>query len=63
MGGLLFAWILYALGRVALGAAIGRSGILDDIPRFLSLLRRIATICIPAGLVMSLVIRLVYTGA
>ena len=63
MGGMLFAWILYALGRFALGAAIGRSGILDDLPRFLPLLRRIALICIPAGLLAGFVIRLVYTGA
>lgn len=31
VGGLLVALLLYALGRFALGAAIGRSGIFDDI--------------------------------
>lgn len=58
-GGMMAAWLVYALGRFALGAAIGRSGILDDIPRFIPLLRRIAWIAIPAGLVAALVIRLV----
>ncbi len=61
-GTMVFAWIIYALGRFALGAAIGRSGILDDIPRFLPLLRRIAWIAIPAGLLFGFVIRLLYTG-
>ena len=49
---LLVALIVYAIGRFALGAAIGRSGILDDIPRFVPLLRRIAWIAIPLGLVL-----------
>lgn len=62
-GGMMVAWIIYALGRFALGAAIGRSGILDDIPRFLPLLRRIAMTCLPVGLLAGLVIRLLYTGA
>ena len=30
-GGMMAAWLVYAIGRFALGAAIGRSGILDDI--------------------------------
>ena len=62
LGGMMFAWIIYALGRFALGAAIGRSGILDDLPRFLPLLRRIATIALPLGLLAGLVIRLIVSG-
>lgn len=62
IGGALFAWIIYALGRFALGAAIGRSGILDDVARFVPLLRRTAWIAIPAGLLIGLVVRLMYRG-
>jgi uncharacterized protein len=62
LNGLLVAWIVYALGRFALGAAIGRSGILNDIPRFVPLLRRIAWVAIPAGLLAGLVVRLIITG-
>lgn len=58
-GGMMAAWLVYVLGRFALGAAIGRSGILDEIPRFLPLLRRIAWAAIPIGLLAALVIRLV----
>lgn len=58
-GGMMAAWLVYALGRFALGAAIGRSGILDDIPRFLPLLRKIAWIALPVGLLAGLAIRLV----
>ncbi len=58
-GGMMAAWVIYALGRFALGAAIGRSGILDDLPRFIPLLRRIAWIALPAGLLAALAIRLV----
>ena len=58
-GGMMAAWLVYALGRFALGAAIGRSGILDDIPRFLPLLHRIAWVAIPIGLAAALAIRLV----
>lgn len=57
-GGLLAAWIVYALGRFALGAAIGRSGILDDIAGHLPLLRRTAAAALPLGLVFALVVRL-----
>ena len=57
-GGLMAAWIVYAVGRFALGAAIGRSGILDDSPGHLPLLRRIAAVAVPLGLVMALVVRL-----
>jgi uncharacterized protein len=58
-GGMMAAWLVYAIGRFALGAAIGRSGILGDIPRFVPMLRRIAWIALPAGLVAGLAIRLV----
>lgn len=57
-GGMMFAWIFYALGRFALGACIGRSGILDDIPRHLPLLRRVTWIALPSGLLLALVARL-----
>lgn len=57
-GGLLVAWIVYALGRFALGAAIGRSGILDDVAGHLPLLRRVALVALPAGLVLALIVRL-----
>lgn len=59
--GTIVAWIVYALGRFALGAAIGRSGILADIPGHVPLLRRIARIAIPLGLLFGFVIRLLYT--
>lgn len=57
-GGLLAAWIVYALGRFALGAAIGRSGILNDIPGHLPLLRRVASVALPLGLAVALAVRL-----
>jgi uncharacterized protein len=57
-GGMMAAWVVYALGRFALGAAIGRSGLLEDIPSHLPLLRRIAWIALPGGLVLALVTRL-----
>ena len=62
-GGLMGAWLIYALGRFALGAAIGRSGILDDIPRFVPLLKRIALVAIPLGLLAGLAIQLVAANA
>ncbi|HUE78584.1 MAG TPA: DUF418 domain-containing protein [Sphingomicrobium sp.] len=58
-GGLMAAWLVYALGRFALGAAIGRSGILDDVRKHLPLLRRIAWIALPAGLVIGFLLQLV----
>lgn len=61
ISGVVVAWIVYALGRFALGAAIGRSGILEDIPRHVPLLRRIAWIAIPTGLLVGFIIRMVYT--
>ncbi len=62
-GGLMVAWLIYALGRFALGAAIGRSGILEDIPRFLPLLKRIAIVAIPLGLLSGLWIQLIVSDA
>lgn len=59
LGGLMVAWIVYALGRFALGAAIGRSGLFADVRRHLPLLRKIATICIPLGILLGVIIRLV----
>jgi uncharacterized protein len=53
-GGMLAAWVVYALGRFALGAAIGRSGILDDLPGHLPVLRRVARVTLPLGLVLAL---------
>lgn len=61
-GAALAAWFIYALGRFALGAAIGRSGILDDIPGHLPVLRRVAAIAIPLGLLLALAIQLVGKG-
>ncbi len=58
-GGLMVAWVIYALGRFALGAAIGRSGVLSDVDRHLPLFRRIAATAIPLGLVLGLLIRLI----
>lgn len=57
-GGMMAAWLVYALGRFALGAAIGRTGILEDIPTHLPLLRKIAWIALPGGLTFALVARL-----
>jgi uncharacterized protein len=60
--GAVFAWGVYFLGRFALGAAIGRSGILDDVQRFVPLLRRVAWIAIPAGLLFAALVRVMYRG-
>lgn len=60
--GFLVAWTIYALGRFALGAAIGRSGILEDVRRFVPLLRRVAWIAIPAGLIVGALVRLMLRG-
>ena len=59
---MVLAFLVYALGRFALGAVIGRSGILDNLERFVPVLRRIAWIGIPAGLVSGAIIRLMFTG-
>ncbi|WP_309602739.1 DUF418 domain-containing protein [Sphingomonas sp.] len=57
-GGIMMAWIIYALGRFALGAAIGRSGLFDNVARHIPLLRRIAWVGIPLGVAISVVIRI-----
>ncbi|CAN5638768.1 DUF418 domain-containing protein [soil metagenome] len=57
-GGMIIAWVVYALGRFALGAAIGRSGILENVRAHLPLLRRIALVAIPLGLIAALLVRL-----
>lgn len=57
-GGMMMAWVVYALGRFALGAAIGRSGVLEDIRGHLPLLRRVAAVTLPLGLIAALVVRL-----
>lgn len=57
-GGMMAAWLVYALGRFALGAAIGRSGILDDIPGYLPLLRRITLFALPLGLLLGFLLQL-----
>ena len=62
VGGLMVAWVVYALGRFALGAAIGRSGLFENVSRHLPLLRRIAMIAIPLGLAMALAIRVAAHG-
>jgi len=63
LAGGVVAWLIYALGRFAIGATIGRSGILDNIPHYIPLLRRIAWIAIPFGLALGIVLRLMYTGS
>ncbi len=60
-GGLMMAWIIYALGRFALGAAIGRSGILEDVRGHLPVLRRVASVALPLGLVVALIVTLLAT--
>jgi len=59
LGGVIVAWIVYAFGRFCLGAAIGRSGLFENVEMHLPLLRRIATIALPLGLAIGLFIRLV----
>lgn len=59
---MMLAFLVYALGRFALGAAIGRSGILEDVESFVPLLRKIAWIGIPVGLAIGGVVRLMFTG-
>lgn len=63
LSGMMVAWIVYALGRFALGAAIGRSGILDDVSRFLPMLRRIALVAIPLGLALAILVRVLLNDA
>lgn len=63
LGGVMAAWVVYALGRFALGAAIGRSGILDDVDRYLPLLKQVAKIAIPLGLVLAILVRMLLRKA
>ena len=63
LGGIMVAWIVYALGRFALGAAIGRSGLLENVDAHIPLLRKIAWVAIPLGLAVGLWIRLVDNAA
>jgi uncharacterized protein len=58
LGGVLVAWIVYALGRFALGAAIGRSGLFEHVGRHLPMLRMIARWCIPLGIAFGVAIRI-----
>ena len=62
LGGLMAALVLYALGRFAIGAAIGRSGLFDDVGRYLPLLRRTALLAIPVGIAFGFAIRLMMNG-
>lgn len=59
IGGVMVAWVIYALGRFALGAAIGRSGVLENVDGYLPLLRRVAKVAIPLGLGVGLIIRII----
>ena len=61
-GGMLAAWIVYALGRFALGAAIGRSGLAADIRAHLPRLRTLACWALPSGVLAALVVRLLGDG-
>lgn len=60
-GGVMVAWLVYALGRFALGAAIGRSGILEDVRGHLPVLRRITFVALPLGLFVALAVTLLAT--
>lgn len=62
VGGLMVAWIAYALGRFALGAAIGRSGILFNIDHYVPTFRKVARVAIPVGISFGILIRLVSRG-
>ena len=61
-GGFFLVWLAYALGRFLLGAAIGRSGILEDVAGHLPLLRRIRNWTVPSGLALALLLALLETG-
>ena len=53
---------MLGLLALALGAAIGRSGLFDDVNRHVPLLRRVALIAIPLGLAAGLAIRFAVNG-
>ncbi|QPD00162.1 DUF418 domain-containing protein [Qipengyuania soli] len=63
VGGLFLVWLAYAPGRFMLGAAIGRSGLVDNIAGNLPLLRRIRNVILPLGLLVALAIVSVDAGA
>ena len=56
------AWGIYALGRFMLGAAIGRTGVLDDVAGLAPRLPRIALWTLLPGLSVALVMALIYSG-
>lgn len=56
VGAYFLFWLAYSGGRLMLGAAIGRSGIVDDISGNLPLLRRIRNIALPLGLLVAFVL-------
>jgi uncharacterized protein len=62
VGGMILASAVYALGRFALGAAMGRSGLPWAVADNLGLLRKIALVTVPVGLVLALVGRLLAEG-
>lgn len=62
VGGIFFAWLAYASGRMMLGAAIGRSGILDDLPSAIPMLRRLRNVILPLGLICALAMELLDSG-
>lgn len=61
-GGIFFAWIAYAGGRMMLGAAIGRSGIVDNLAAATPKLRRLRNTLLSAGLLCSLVMVMLEDG-
>lgn len=53
LSGQIFGWFLYALGRFAAGAWVGRRGWLQNADAVLPGFRRVFRICLPLGLVLS----------
>jgi uncharacterized protein len=58
INGQLVAWMVYALGRFAFGAWIGRKGWIRDADALLPAYRRVFRLCLPLGLTLSLLARL-----
>lgn len=56
------AWGVYALGRFMLGAAIGRTGVLDNVAGLVPRLPRIALCTLLPGLSVALGMALIYSG-
>jgi len=52
--GALFAWLLYAFGRFAMGAWVGRHGWLQDSARYHVGFKRTMLVCLPLGLALTL---------